>query len=68
MIKLEAIIDFSLEKFDKLKNIKRYNENENEYKQIYMRDIYECDRKTAEYLLGNNAKKVVTSRVIEIIP
>ena len=68
MIRLEAILKFSFEKFEKLKNLKRFNENENKYGEIYMRDTFECDKKTAKYLLGENPNNIIVARIIEIMP
>lgn len=62
MIKLQALEDFSLRRFNELKNIVRKNINKNEEGMLYEGDIFECEKELADYLCGNNPlnKKVVT--------
>lgn len=66
MIRLEAVKDFSLQRFDELKNIKRKGKEEKG--KIFAEDIFECEKDLAEYLTGNNEKKYVVAKVIEILP
>ena len=68
MIKVEVIKEFSLGKFDELKNIKRADENKKEKGMLYINDTFECTKEMADYLTGNNDSKVVVVKVIEVIP
>ena len=68
MIKCEVIEKFSLEAFDKIKNIKRANENRNEKGKLYVGDTFECDEKMCDYLTGNNPINKVVVKVIEVKP
>lgn len=66
MIKVEVIEKFTLEDYNKLKNVKKViSRKENEFG---VRDTFECDEKMADYLTGNNALNKVVIKVIEIIP
>ena len=62
-MKLKAIKEFTLKRFDELRDLKR-NTNFAENKRIYVGDIFECDEELAEYLLGNNPLK---EKVVEVI-
>lgn len=66
MIKCEAIIDFDLKDFDKLKNIVR--KRKEQYGKLFEGDTFECDKKMADYLLGANAINKAVVKVIEVIP
>lgn len=66
MIKVRAIEDFTLQEFDKLKNIIRKGK-EQEGK-LFIGDIFECDEKMADYLTGNNSINRAVVKVIEVIP
>ena len=66
MIKVEVIKDFTLGKFEELKNIVRKNRDEKG--RLFAGDTFECDQELCNYLTGNNAKKEVVVKVIEIIP
>ena len=68
MIKCEAIRNFTMCEFKKLKNIIRYNIDEHEDGHIYKNDIFECSEKTAKYLTGDNDNNTVVCKIIEIIP
>ena len=66
MIKVEVIENFTLEDYNKLKNVKKViSRKENEFG---ARDTFECDEKMADYLTGNNALNKVVVKVIEVIP
>ena len=66
MIKVEVIENFTLEEYNKLKNVKKViSRKENEFG---VRDTFECDEKMADYLTGNNALNKVVVKVIEIEP
>ena len=69
MVKVEAIIDFLYSKFDKVKNLARKDKEQDG--KIFKGDIFEVDKKEADYLLGNNAKSLIAVKVlkeIEILP
>ena len=66
MIKCEAITDFSLKDFNKLKNMIRKHKDEEG--KVYMGDVFECDEKMANYLMGDNEKKMVVVKILEVVP
>lgn len=66
MIKVEVTEDFTLEKFNELKNIIRKTK-EQEGK-LFIGDTFECDEKMADYLTGNNTINRAVVKVIEVIP
>jgi len=66
MIKCEVIEKFTLEDFNKLKNVKKVmNRKENEFG---VKDTFECDKEMVDYLTGNNPLNKVVVKVIEVIP
>lgn len=66
MIKVEVIENFTLEDYNKLKNVKKViSRKENEFG---ARDTFECDEKMVDYLTGNNALNKVVVKVIEVEP
>ena len=67
MIKVEAIKDFKLARYDELKNIVRKSGVE-EKGLLRARDTFECTKELCDYLMGDNAKKEVVVKVIEVIP
>lgn len=66
MIKVEAIEQFSLERFDELENMKR--KGKDIYGQILKGDIFECGEDLVDYLTGNNRLGKAVVKVIEIKP
>lgn len=68
MIKCEVIEDFSLLKFDELKNIKRANEKRNEKGKLYKEDTFECSQEMVKYLTGANPLNKVVVKIIEYAP
>lgn len=68
MIKVEVIEDFTLERFNELKNIVRKNPNNKEEGRLYTGDIFECDKEMTDYLTINNKLKRAVVKVIEIMP
>lgn len=68
MIKCKVIKDFSLKKFDELKNLERYNKVKKENGQLYENDTFECTKEMAEYLTGNNPVNEVVVEIIEVEP
>ena len=66
IIRCEAITQFTLAEFNKIKNITRKSvEKEG---MLYVGDSFECSKEMAEYLTGKNDKGNVVVKVIEIIP
>ena len=68
MIRLQALENFTLGKFDELENIIRKNPNNNENGKLYEKDIFECKQELADYLLGANSLGRAVVKIIEIIP
>lgn len=68
MIKCEVIEEFTLEKFNELKNLVRANAEKNQNKKLYLKDTFECDKEMVDYLTGDNDYKKPYVKVIEIIP
>lgn len=65
MVKVEAIIDFLYSKFDKVKNLVRKDKEQDG--KIFKGDVFEVDKKEADYLLGNNAKSLIAVKILEEI-
>ena len=66
MIKCEVIENFTLARFDELKNVERLGGGTGNY--LKVRDRFECTEELAKYLTGDNAMKKVVVKVIEVIP
>lgn len=66
MIKCEVVKEFTLGKFEELKNIKRRNQNTKG--KLFVGDTFECDKEMVDYLMGNNKKNETVVKVIEVIP
>lgn len=66
MIKCEVIKEFTLKRFNELKNIKRKNFDTKG--KLYIGDTFECDEDMVKYLIGNNDKGEVVVKVIEVEP
>ena len=66
MIKVEVTEDFTLEKFNELKNIIRKTKGQEG--KLFIGDTFECDEKMANYLTGNNPINRAVVKVIEVIP
>ena len=66
MVKVQAIIDFSYKKYDKIQNLNSLDEIEKGT--IFTGDIFEVEDKEAKYLTGENKNKIVAVKVIEVIP
>ena len=66
MIKVEAIQQFTLSKFNEITNIKRKSiDVEGE---IFVGDTFECTKDMVDYLTGKNEQGYVVVKVIEVIP
>lgn len=66
MVKCEVIGEFTLQRYDELKNIVRVGKEEKG--RLFVRDTFECTEEMAEYLTGNNPLKIAVVKIIEIIP
>ena len=66
MVKVQAIIDFSYKKYDKIQNLNSLDEIEKGT--IFTGDIFEVEDKEALYLTGKNKNNIVAVEVIEVIP
>lgn len=66
MIKCEVTVEFTLERFDELKNIVRKGKEEKG--KLFVGDTFECNKDIAEYLTGKNDKKLSVVKVLEILP
>ena len=66
MIKCEVIKEFTLERFDELKNIERKTFNTKG--KLYVGDTFECDKQMADYLMGANKDGQIVVKVIEVEP
>lgn len=66
MVKVQATEDFTLKKFEELKNIER--KDKDEAGKLFKGDIFECDKDMVKYLLGDNPADKIVVEVIEVIP
>ena len=67
MIKVEVINeDFTLERFNELKNITRKSKEEKG--KLFKGDTFECSETMVDYLTGNNPLNKVVVKVIEVEP
>lgn len=66
MIKVEALQDFTLSRFDEIENIERVRMNEKG--RIFIGDKFECEKELCDYLLGANPLGKAVVKVIEVIP
>ena len=66
MVKVQAIIDFTYKKYDKIQNLNSLDEIEKG--KIFKDDIFEVEDEEALYLTGKNENKIVAVKVLEVIP
>ena len=67
MIKCEVINkDFTLARFDELKNIKRKSKEEKG--KLFIGDTFECSEDIYNYLNGNNKDGLVVVKLVEVVP
>ena len=67
MIKCEVIEQFTLERYDEIKDsIERVSVDTPG--KLYIGDKFTCAKELADYLMGNNAKNKTVVKIIEIIP
>lgn len=64
MVKCEVIEDFTLGKYNELKNITRRNKSKDG--KLYVGDTFECEQEMAKYLTGDNPLKKAVVKVIEV--
>lgn len=66
MIKVEAIADFTLWKFEEIKIIERKGLDERG--KLFTGDIFICTKEMCEYLMGKNRNNITVVKVLELIP
>ena len=66
MIKCEVIKDFTLERFKELNNINRKNKDVRG--KLFVGDTFECSKEMASYLTGENDKKEIVVKILEVAP
>jgi len=66
MIKVEAIENFTLEKFNQLENVKKVKTRKGN--EFGVGDTFNCTEKMVDYLTGNNALNKTVVKVIEVEP
>ena len=64
MIKLQATEDFSLARFNEIKELERHNKDEKGM--IYKDDVFKCEKELADYLCGNNSLNRAVVKILEI--
>lgn len=67
MIKVQAIRQFTLSDYDKIKDTLQ-RKTINRDGTIFEDDIFECDETMAKYLMGNNDNGVIVVKILEYIP
>lgn len=68
MIKVEVIKDFRYGEFDKIKGSLKRGTVKADEGALYVTDTFECDKKAADYLLGDNPIKEPVVKIVEVIP
>lgn len=72
MIKLQALEDFTLGRIKEVKNLERYQDRTHQENKIEYKDIFECEKDLAYYLLNEKGFENPIDRavveIIEIIP
>lgn len=66
MVKVQAIIDFTYKKYDKIQNLE--SKDKKEKGKIFDGDIFEIDDEEALYLTGKNDKGIVAVKVLGVKP
>lgn len=66
MVKCVVLEEFTLGRFDELKNIKRAKIDT--YGRLYVNDEFECSEEIAKYLTGENVLKKTVVKIIEVEP
>lgn len=68
MVKVKVVREFTLGRFDELKNLVRNNPDRNEDGRLYEKDEFECNQIMADYLTGENKYKQEFVKILEVIP
>lgn len=68
MIKVEALKDFRLKRFDELVDLERKNPMKNENGKLFEGDTFYCTKEMADYLMGDNPIKTIVVKLLEVIP
>ncbi len=66
MVKVEVLEEFTLQKFNQLKNIVRKGKEEKG--RLFKGDTFECKEDMADYLTGNNSVHRAVVKVLEVMP
>ena len=66
MIKLQALENFTLERFNEIQDIERAGRDQKNW--INKNDTFKCNKDLADYLLGDNPLKRPVVKVIEVVP
>ncbi len=66
MIKLQALENFTLERFNEIQDIERAGKDQKNW--INKNDVFKCGKGLADYLLGDNPLKRPVVKVIEVEP
>lgn len=66
MIKVEALQEFTLARFNEIENIERVRRSEEG--KLFTGDKFECEKELCDYLLGANPLGKAVVKVIEVIP
>lgn len=66
MVKVQAIIDFNYNNYNKIKDLQPANKIQEG--KIYAGDIFNVEDDEAKYLTGENKNKIVAVKVLEVIP
>lgn len=66
MIKVEALQEFTLARFNEIENIERTRRSEEG--KLFTGDKFECEKELCDYLLGANPLGKAVVKVIEVIP
>ena len=64
MIKLQALENFTLERFNEIQDIERAGREQKNW--INKNDTFKCSKDLADYLLGDNPLKRPVVKVIEV--
>lgn len=68
MIKAKVIKEFTLKRYEELKNIIRKDPSKNGKGYLYDGDTFECSEEMGKYLTGSNKKGETVIKILEVIP
>lgn len=66
MVKVQAIMEFTYKKYDKIKKLE--SKTKKEKGKIFKDDIFEIEDEEALYLTGKNDLNIKAVKILEIIP